>query len=306
MRKSKLFKFGLAALAAFLTLMLPVRSWAGGEDLGKNVAEDTSKLDLDTGRFSRSAFRVSASLRAGYDDNVNTTSFDEQESAFLSFGGTVAYNFGSARTQLSLTTGGGLTYYLDDVRGNGNDQNYDANLYLALSALHKATARLSFAASVYASYQTQPDFSINAALNRRSGNFFYTSDKFSMSYLWTPRFSTVTSYTLGVVNYDDSTIGDFEDRFENTIGNELRFLVLPTTSLIAEHRVMFISYDVNTMRDSISNFALAGIDHSFSPRFSLSVRGGAEFHDYDENGETTDPYFEGTLIYALGKRTSIS
>ena len=290
-------------------LIVPGRSRAG-EDQGKNVIEESSQSDLGNGRFSRSPFRVSVSLRGGYDDNVNTTAFDEQGSAFVSIGGTVAYNFGSPRTQLSLTTGGGLTYYLDDIQGNNGD-NYDANIYLSLAATHKATPRLTLAASVYASYQSQPDFSLNVALNRQSGNFFYTSDKFSLAYLWTPRFSTVTSYTLGVVNYDSSTNGAFEDRVENTVGNEFRFLVLPTTSLIAEYRAMWINYDNNSVRDSMSNFALVGIDHSFSPRFNISLRGGAEFRNYDnaflnQNSNVTDPYFEGTLIYAASKWTSIT
>jgi len=307
MRNSKLAKFGFVAIASFLMLIVPGRLWAG-EEIGKDVMQESGTSTLDTGNFSRSSLRYSVSVRGGYDDNVNTSSVFEQESAFVSIGGTLAYNFGSPRTQLSLTTGGGYTYYLSDILGG---ENYDANIYLALSATHKATPRLTFAASVYASYQTQPDFDLNVALNRRSGNFFYTSDKFSMSYLWTPRFSTVTSYTLGVVKYEDADVADFEDRFENTLGNEFRFLVLPTTSLIAEYRIMFINYDNNGLRDSISNFALVGIDHSFSPRFNISLRGGAEFRDYDnavlnQNTNVTDPYFEGTLIYAVGKRTSIS
>lgn len=304
MRNSKLSKFALAAIASFLMLVVPGHSWAG-EEIGKDVIEDT-------GKFSRSPFRFSVSVRGGYDDNVNTTHFDEQESAFVSIGGTLAYDFGSPRTQLNLTTGGGFTYYLSDIRGVGNNgNNYDSNIYLALSATHKATPRLAFAASVYLSYQTQPDFTLNVALNRQSGNFFYTADKFSMLYLWTPRFSTLTSYTFGAVNYDDNTTGSFEDRIENTLGNEFRFLVLPTTSLIAEYRAYWVTYDSRSFRDSFSNFVLGGIDHSFSPRFNISLRGGAEFREYENavlnaNSSITDPYFEGTLIYALGKRTSIS
>ena len=81
--------------------------------------------------------------------------------------------------------------------------------------------------------------------------------------------------------------------------------------MIAEYRIEFITYDNNDLRDSITNFALVGIDHSFSPRFNISLRGGAEFREYDnavlnQNSNVTDPYFEGTLIYAVGKQTSIS
>ncbi len=196
---------------------------------------------------------------------------------------------------------------MSDVRTD-NGENYDANVYLSLSATHKATPRLTFASSVYLSYQTAPDFTVNTITNRRSGNFFFTSDKFSMAYLWTPRFSTLTSYTLGVVNYDDAVQSAVQDRWENTLGNEFRFLIWPTTSLIAEYRYEWISYVTNFFRDSRSQFLLGGFDHSFSPRFSVSVRAGAEFRDY-LNGNTpdpTDPYFEGTLIYALGKNTSLA
>ncbi len=308
MRNFKLAKFGLVGIA-LLMLIQPGRAWAGGEDLGTNVSEDNGKstIDLGTGKFSQSPFRVSISLRGGYDTNVNTTHFDQQESSFISIGGTLAYNFGDPRTQLSLTMGGGLTYYLNDVRTD-NGTNYDANVYLSLSATHKATPRLTFASSLYLSYQTAPDFTVNTITNRRSGDFFFTSDKFSMSYLWTPKFSTVTSYTVGVVNYADNVQGAVQDRWENTLGNEFRFLVWPTTSLIAEYRYEWITYDTNFLRDSRSQFLLGGFDHSFSPRLTASVRAGAEFRDYlnGNTGNINDPYFEGTLIYALGKQTSLS
>jgi Putative beta-barrel porin 2 len=296
-------KFALAAIAASISFIASPALRAG-EEMSKDVMSDNKGSDLDGGNFSHFPFHVSVSVRAGYDDNVNTTTFNEQESAFVNFGGTASYNFGSPRTALSLVVGGGLTYYLDDISGREDD--YDSNFYVSFSITHKASSRLTLAATTYLTYQTQPDFSLNIGLNRQSGNFFYTSDKFSAAYLWTPRFSTVTSYTLGVVNYDEESIGNFEDRFENTFGNEFRFLIAPTTSLIAEYRYEFISYDDNDFRDSDTHFFLAGIDHSFGPRFNISVRGGLEAREYDQHGDETDPYFEGTLIYALGRRTSIT
>jgi hypothetical protein len=158
----------------------------------------------------------------------------------------------------------------------------------------------------YATYQTEPDFTLALGLNRRSGNFFYTQDKFTVAYLWTPRFSTATSYTFGALNYDDSSIGFFEDRIENTVGNEFRFLIWPTTTLVAEYRFQIVTYDNDIMRDSTTHFLLGGFDHSFSPRFSASFRGGAEFRDYEDGPNRSSPYFEGTLNYALGKNTSIA
>jgi hypothetical protein len=265
--------------------------------------ESSSKsvVDVGTGNFSQFPFHVSVSLRGGYDDNTLSTTFNRHGSWFTNASVGLTYDFGSPRTQLRLQTGAGVSYYFD--RPGSTD--YDVNAYLGLSATHKASARLTFAASVYATYQVEPDFNFNAGTNRNNGNYFYTADKFSAAYLWAPRFSTVTSYTFGSTWYEESIIGTFEDRFEHTFGNEFRFLVWPTTTLVAEYRYEIVDYD-RFPRDSQTHFLLGGFDHSFSPRFNVSFRGGVEFRDYDNFGSRTDPYFEGTVIYALGPRISLT
>jgi Putative beta-barrel porin 2 len=295
------------------------------------VALDSKTIpteELSTGNFSRLPFHVSVSVRGGYDDNITTANFNRQESGFTNGDIAVTYDFGSPRTQLSLQTGGGATYYWDHPTNSFNDQDYDVNAYVAFSLRHKASARLIFDITAYATYQTEPDFTLALGLNRRSDNYFYTQDKFSTTYLWTPRFSTTTSYTFDTIQYDDDSVGLFEDRFENTFGNEFKFLLWPTTTLVAEYRFMLVNYDHEgdpigptvTLanghkftpmldRDSTTHFVLGGFDHNFSPRFSASVRGGAEFRDYDDSatiGDETSPYFEATLNYALGKDTSVS
>ncbi|MEY2530526.1 MAG: hypothetical protein QOI96_611 [Verrucomicrobiota bacterium] len=276
-------------------------------DLGSSDSKVVTTDDLGTGNYSKFPFHVSASVRGGYDDNITTSKIDPQKSWFTNTGLALTYDFGSPRTQLSLQTGGGFTYYWDHPNNVGFDNNdYDVNAYLSLSLIHKATPRLTLSVVGYATYQTEPDFTLALGLNRRSGNFFYTQDKFTVAYLWTPRFSTATSYTFGALNYDDSSIGFFEDRIENTVGNEFRFLIWPTTTLVAEYRFQIVTYDNDIMRDSTTHFLLGGFDHSFSPRFSASFRGGAEFRDYEDGPNRSSPYFEGTLNYALGKNTSIA
>jgi hypothetical protein len=303
---------GILRLCAVATISLSSGLiYAGGEELPISSSESKNvptEEELGTGNFSRLPFHVSVSVRGGYDDNVNTSNTNRQESWFTNSGVALTYDFGSPRTQLSLQVGGGATYYWEHTRAVGiNNQDYDVNAYLSLSLLHKASPRLSFQASVYVTYQTEPDFTLALGLNRRSGNFFYTQDKFTVTYLWTPRFSTASSYTFGTIRYDDSGIGFFEDRFENTFGNEFKFLLWPTTSLVAEYRFQLVNYDHDLMRDSMTHFVLGGFDHSFSPRFNASFRGGAEFRDYEQStGDRSSPYFEGTLNYALGKNTSIA
>jgi hypothetical protein len=316
MRNLKGLKSGLLLPVAVLVCLLPRVAYtvtavtSGGATVETTSTQSSTVISkqeterLGLGVFSDLPFHVSVSARGGYDDNIFTSNDVKKESWFMNLGGAITYDFGDPRTQLSLGIGGGATYYFD--RPNEND--FDPNIYLNLSLTHKATPRLTFAAQAYATYQAEPDFSLVLGLNRRSGNFFYTLDKFTVTYLWAPRFATATSYTLGMIRYDDSSIGFFEDRFENTVGNEFRFLLWPTTTLVGEYRFQIISYD-DIMRDSGTHFGLAGFDHSFSPRLNASFRGGAEYRDYCDNEQGTDrvrPYFEGTVNYALGKETTVS
>jgi hypothetical protein len=257
--------------------------------------------DSGLGNYAGAPFLISLSVRGGYDDNVNTSSISPNESWFTNLGASVTYAFGDPRTRFDLAAGGGVTYYFDRI---GSD-DYDTNFYLGFSLTHKATPRLTLSTTAYATYQEEPDFSLFLGLNRRSGNYFYTRDKFTVTYLWTPRFSTATSYTLGVIRYDDSAIGAFENRFENTVGNEFRFLLYPTTTVVGEYRFQIVTFD-SIARDSMSHFALAGFDQRFSSRLDSSLRGGIEFRSYEENGDSTSPYFEGALNYALSKDSTVA
>ena len=321
MREFKGYKGAFLLFAAAVFCLAGRVAYADGEpvamsstDSKVDMSSTDSKVapttgDLGTGNFSRFPFHVSVSVRGGYDDNITTSSIDRQESWFTNAGVAVTYDFGSPRTQLSLQTGGGFTYYWDNIRNVGinNNDNFDFNAYISLSVVHKLSPRLTLTSTDYVTYQTEPDFTLALGLNRRSGNFFYTQDKFTATYLWTPRFSTATSYTFGAIHYDDSSIGFFEDRFENTFGNEFRFLLWPTTTLVAEYRFQLVNYDKDINRDSMTHFALGGFDHTFNSRFSASFRGGAEFRDYEAGtDDRSSPYFEGTLNYAVGKNTSVA
>lgn len=176
---------------------------------------------------------------------------------------------------------------------------------MRFSLAHKATARLTLTLLGYLSYQTEPDFTLDQGINRRTGNFFVTNDKFTATYLWTPRFSTATSYSLSALNYEDNAIGQFENRFENSFGNQFRYLILPSTSAVVEYRFQVTSYVDNPSRDSTTQFILAGLEHTFDPRLSGSLRAGAQFRDFDQGGSRSSPYFEGSLHYTLGKQTNV-
>ena len=317
----KIFNLSTVASAAFVTTLLclqPKIVHAGGgfsQDVSK---EYDSKSDLGLGKFASFPFHVTVSVRGGYDDNVNLTEFNTQESWFTNAALGVTYDFGSPRTKLSLNSGVGVTYYFDRTdQFSGDSDDFDVNAFIAFAVTHRATPRLTLGANLYATYQSQPDFQSftngNFNFSRQSQNFFFTVDKFSLGYGWTPRFSTVTSYTLGYTDYDDDVVSQFEDRFEHTLGNEFRFLIMPTTTIVGEYRFGVVDYVDNNSRDSTSHYFLAGFDHSFSPRFNMSTRGGVEVRSYDDNGafggnggDQTSPYGELTVNYAIAQDTALT
>ena len=291
---------------------------------GPTVETSTSAPSgqTSTGAYSRLPFELSASVQGGYDDNVGTTNSVTQGSPFSMIGLQLAYNFGSPRTQVSFHGGGSYTYYWDHSQGPGviGNQEYDISITGGLTIQHKASPRLTLMADLYAAYLTEPQFADNISTQRRNGNYFYAQDQLSATYLWAPRFQTVTSYSLFALAYDDESIALFEDRFQHTFGNEFKFIWQPETALVAEYRLMMANYANEgaitavffgffpqyLQQDSVSHFVLGGVDHNFSSRLSISLRGGAEFRDYvDANRNETAPYFEAAVNYAAGRRTTL-
>lgn len=261
---------------------------------------------------TRRPLHLTASLTGGYDDNVNTTNIDPQGSGFVGGSLGMNYSFGTPRTRFSIQTGGGLTYYFD----RPGQQSPDYNGSLGLSLSHRMTPRLSLDINAFLTYQTEPNFALNLGVNRRTGSYFFANSTVGLNYLWSPRFSTVTSYTFNTFLNEGQNappptagqpgLGTSDDHIENTFANEFRYLILPTTTVVLEYRLQFTSYQSNNSLDSVTQFGLVGINHTFSSRLSASVRGGAQFRSYETSGDTSSPYFEGTVVWVLGRRSTLS
>jgi len=241
---------------------------------------------------------LSTSVVGGYNDNVNastgasTSSTWGSGSLYTSDNASLSYTFGTPRTHVSLTTGGGVTYYFDQPAAG-----YNPTGYLGLSLTHKPSERMTLSLSVFASYQSQPDLSTNLGSNQQLGSFIHSTDTISLAYSWTPRFSTVTSYTLDLLNYFSSA-GSLQNRMEHTFGEQFRYLLWPTTAGVAEYRYKIIDYESAPL-DSTTNFLLAGLDHTFTPRLNGTFRGGVELRSSESNGFQAGPYFQSALTYIL-------
>jgi opacity protein-like surface antigen len=238
--------------------------------------------------------RLSTSVTGGYNDNVNQLPTGSP-SWYANPNAVFTYEFGNARLAMNLVAGAGITYYFAHPQG----RDYDPDIHLSLSLAYKATERLTLNLTAFAAYQSQPDLTTGFTANRQLGNFFRSTDGISAHYKWTPRFSTVTSATLNVIEYESSSASSL-NRTESSFGEEGRYLLFPTTTLTGEYRFGVTAYQQNTSRDSTTNSLSAGFDQTFSPHLEGSLRAGAQFRSSDKGGGgQSSPYLETLLHYTF-------
>src|SRR5205814_1191982 len=98
------------------------------------------------------------------------------------------------------------------------------------------------------------------------------------------------------VKYAQASIGDFQDRVDNTLGEKFQFNLTSRTNLIAEYRFETITYDT-APTDSTAHFILAGIDHNLTEHLIVHARAGESFRSLENEGSTASPYFESVVDY---------
>lgn len=286
-----------ALIAAAMLAIVPAIFGQGGSEY--------SSTNLDAGKFEKRPFLISTDLRFGYDSNVNTTYFNPHSSGFFNLGLNVAYTASSPRSTLTIGAGVNFVFYFDPAP---NTQEFQVNANLNIAWTYKISQRMSLAISTYNLYGTQPEFTIVGLNTRVAGNYFYSANRLALGYQFTPRFSTITSFVPIVLLYEDEPYKTTQNRVEYYFGEEFRYLIQPSVSLVAEYRFSYIDYLKINLRDSTSNYVIGGLDASLSPRLKLSLRGGAQFADYrnSNQGNVTSPYFEGSMSYDYKKYSNVS
>ena len=234
--------------------------------------------------------QLTAGLDMGYNDNVTLTS-SGAGSLFARENIVLTYNFPSARTQFYLVGVGRFSQFFDVT---GQDET-SGNITMSLT--HNFSARLSFYASVFASYQNEPNFQSNIGPENVRSPYFNTGDIFALTYHWLPRFSTVTSFTFDRVQYSaSSSVGASQNRTEYTLGEQLQFSLTSRTNLTGEYRFDVANYDTAPL-NSVTHYLLAGVDHHLTEHLVIRAHGGESVRSLENQGNTSSPYGEGLLSY---------
>src|SRR6266487_2193496 len=235
---------------------------------------------------------------AGYNHNV-TLQPSGEGSIFTSENVVLTYDRPGERTQIFMVGVGRFSQYFDVSGQNETAGN------VTLSLTHNFSSRLSFYASVYGTYQNQPNFQSNVGPQNVVSPFFDTVDIFALTYHWSSRLSLVTSYTFERVQYFSSSNGNSQNgvqntlaqnRIQNTFSEEFQFSLTSRTVLVGEYRFDAINYDT-APTDSTTHSILAGVNHHLTEHLIVHVRGGESFRSLENEGNMASPYFEGSLGY---------
>lgn len=247
-------------------------------------------------------FKITAQLSEGYDDNVYTSNTNKVQSFFTDVYAHIAADLGSPRTVFTIGLGGGATDYYDRP---GRSLDYTGDF--SLSIVHKVNSRLTLSVQSYTTDQVEPNFDaqILVSQNRNSGQYLYSNNVFTATYQWSHRVQTVTSYSLYGVFYEDAASAQTDDRFEHNLSEQLLYLVNPTTQLTATYRIGYTQFMHMTERDIFSNYFLVGVNHSFSPKFSVNLNAGAELDTPRQGATQTSPYAEMTTTYAYQRLSNL-
>lgn len=246
----------------------------------------------------------SVGVNGGYDMlNYKQSSefFPDIESYFMQGGAGVTYTKADRRTPWSIALDGGVLHYLDDAPRN-DDTFYAARA--AFNIAHEISQRLKISNNFYAAYEVEPNTAIGATTTLWNGQYFYGYENFNVSYAWSRRVTTTTSYTIDGIFYDDAFISASEDRLSHIIAQQFAYALSPRTQLVAEYRYRNVNFKNRSDVDFQSHYALAGVDHAWSQRLTTSVRGGAEFFS-SERTDQVAPYGEFALDYFVDRQTSI-
>jgi hypothetical protein len=296
---SDLGSFPLALLfAAFFLVLEPRRIWS------QNAMGSTFE-QAGLGWLPAIPIQINAGLDAGYDDNV-TLSSSGQGSMFMRENVVLTYARPGERTQFFVLGVGRFSQYFDVSGQNETSGN------VTMSLTHNFSSRLSFYASLYGTYQNEPNFTSDVGPQNVRTPFFDTVDIFAFTYHWLPRFRTVTSYTFERVQYFSSSNGtsgslstaNSQNRVQNTFGEQFQFSMTSRTNLIGEYRFETINYDT-APTDSTTHFILAGINHNLTEHLIVHARAGQSFRSLENDGTMASPYFESVVDY-VGSNHSLS
>lgn len=302
-------------------------------------AAEESYNSAEAGKF----WKVSASLRGFYDDNVNAVpsgSANRTSTAGFSLSPGVSFDWQRDSTSILFSYRYSLLYY--GVKPANNTSNYDQNHMFDLALTHLINERYKFKVSDSFVIGQEPD-------TLRSGDALTTTQRIPGDNIrntgaivfnaeLTPLFGLEAGYQNTLFDYNARgatfipatgtpvgvipSISGTSDRLEHEIHLDGRWQLRPQTTALLGYRYSMVNYTASEViaigptgtqfksnsRDSQTHTANVGLEHVFTPDFYASARVGVSFADYynDPTGQNgVSPYVRLSASYNYAPESSI-
>jgi hypothetical protein len=249
--------------------------------------------------------RFQASVRGGYDNNVNSSHTNQAESYFMNINGGVNYRFGTPRLNFDASLTGGLSYY-PQVPATANRNQ--GTVGLGLSVEYRYSPRLVLTFNTASSYQQQPNPSLIGSLQNQNGAYFYTANSMSGAYQWSDLFTTVTRFNYTGNYYLEQSLNNQQGFTQPGFAESFRWLVKPTTTGVLDYNTDLYSY-AQAGNSSWGQSLALGFDHIFNPKWFWNFRAGAEFRTFQNtynSGNYIGPYVDSNFNWTLGKASTLA
>ncbi|WP_395744011.1 outer membrane beta-barrel protein [Prosthecobacter sp.] len=248
----------------------------------------------------------SLSGNTGYDMlkyKAPSSQYGNIESWYAQLGAGTSYTHADQTTPYSFSLDGSVLEYVKGVPSYGNTF-YNGRAIFNIE--HRFSERLKMSNNFYLTYGTNPNtaFGYGATSALWNGQFLYGYNNFNVSYAWSPRFSTTTSYTIDGIDYQNAAVATSQDRYSHLFAQQIAYKISKQTSLTAEYRYRMTDYTKSPFQNYHSHYALGGVDHAWSENLSGSARAGAEFYQNAAVSKTR-PYAEAAINYAVARQTQL-
>lgn len=275
---------------------------------------------------------VAASVRGFYDDNYNTApAGSEAESFGFEAQPSVSLNMPLENTYIGLRVDYSYRWYADD-RAPQDDQTIMANL--AINHSFSERFKLNFSDSFAYSREPFVVDSSGAVANpyRTDANNLRNRAYAELVGGITEEISAVVGYGFTYWKFDQEGFRDSRagllDRNENDLNASLRWQLRPETTLSVGYLLNIASFTSqdgitaqvgipptptnlpSNTRNSFSQTFFAGIDHTFVPGLTGSLRGGYQMTEYPntvpKQPDAKNPYVDAALSYNYNPSSFLS
>jgi hypothetical protein len=250
---------------------------------------------------------ISAALRGFYDDNVGTTSQNEIDTFGFEISPSIGFRTGMDQTTFSLAYTYAYKYY--DERPVFSDHDDQTHTVLA-SLTHAFNERTSVAVRDSFVIGQEPDLDPSyASFQRISGDNIRNYGSVKVDHQITPIIGMQAGYANSLFDYDNDFSSSLLDRIEHKLHLEGRWSLANNSIVIAGYQFGSVCYTadmalpgggMSSARNNNSHYGYVGLEHTFRPDLTGSIRGGARFTDYynspNDQSDVT-PYVLASLRY---------